>query len=327
MTAYQDNIVVLLLFYVVHLLLGAALLRRTGRRPWLWVFMESAAAETARRLNRGGRSDSERIVRGAAVFVLLTLSALAAGSLWALAAAGAWGWIAGLLLLSGSVSAMTPVGVMRGAGRALSDQKTARARDIAAPHLREEVPADDTHALARKTVEYGMESLCLQVAGPSLAFVFFGATGVFVYVAVMAQFLVFGRMTPAYLHFGATVRAAERLINILPAALTALLLALAAGVVSRGKPVMALVLPVKQARGDDSFNRGLVMAAAAGGLGISLGGPRRWPGGEASCGEWMGAGGDTARTDAADLKRAAMLGFVAFLILSLAFSGALMMRV
>lgn len=326
MSHLHENIAVLLLFFAVHLLLGAALIARTGRHPWLWRIMDSAAAEAARRLNRGGRSDSDRIVRGAVVFVVFVLLAFGAGSLWALMSRGHLGWVADLVLLSGCLTVMMPIAVMRAVGRRLADHKADRARDIIAPHLREDIVNADTHTLARKSVEYGMEALCVQLVGPALFFALFGAPGLFVYVMIMAQHRIYGYLTPAQVHFGATVRAAERLINFIPAALTALLIVAGTSVVSRGKPVMAAALALKQAKRDDSFNRGLVLAAAAGGLGLALGGPRYWPDGQASRGEWLGAISETARTDPSALRQSGLLAFVVFLIFALAFSMVFMMR-
>jgi len=327
MSHLHENIAVLLLFFAVHLLLGAALIARTGRHPWLWRIMDSAAAETARRLNRGGRSDSERIVRGAVVFVIFVLAALAAGSLWGLMSHSSFGWVADLVLLAGAMTVMTPIAVMRAVGRRLMDHKTDRARDIIAPHVREDIAKADAHTLARKSVEYGMEAICVQFVGPALFFAFFGAAGVFVYVTVMAQQRMYGHITPAQVHFGATARAAERIVNFIPAAVTAFLVVAGAAVVSRGKPVMAATLALRQANRDDSFNRGMVLAAAAGGLGLALGGPRHWPDGQVGRGGWLGTADKTARTDPAVLRQAGLLAFVTFLILVLAFSMAFMMRV
>lgn len=327
MSAFHDHIAVLLLFFVVHLILGAALITRTGRRQWLWSFMESASEEMARRLNRDGRSETDRIVRGTIVFMLMLGMALGAGSLWSWLSDRDMGWIFDLFLLSGALGIMTPIAVMRAVGRRLGEHKIDRARDIAALHLREDITRVDEHALTRKTIEYGVESLCLRLAGPALGYILFGATGVFVYVAVMAQQRIFGRQIPSQIHFGAAARAAERVINFIPATLTVLLITLGAAVISRGKPVMAAALSLQQARRDDNFNRGLVLAAAAGGMGLVLGGPRRWPEGQGSAGEWLGSGQETARTEAGALKRAGMLTFVGFLIFVLALSAAFMMRV
>lgn len=69
-----------------------------------------------------------------------------------------------------------------------------------------------------------------------------------------------------------------------------------------------------------------MLAAAAGGMGLVLGGPRHWPDGQAQAGEWLGSGQETARTEAAALKRAGMLIFVAFLMFILALSAAFMMQ-
>ncbi|MDP2206594.1 MAG: cobalamin biosynthesis protein [Alphaproteobacteria bacterium] len=327
MTHFHENIAVLLLFFVVHLLIGAALMARTRGRPWLWTIMESAAGDAARRLNRGGRSDSDRIVRGAVVFVVFLLLAYGAGSLWALMSRSNWGWAADLFLLSGAMTAMAPVAVMRGVGRRLADQKTNQARDILARHLREDLTQADAHMLARKAVEYGIESLCVLLVGPALAFALFGAVGVFVYVMVMAQHRIYGHIVPAQLHFGATVRAAERLVNLLPAVVTSLLVVTGAAVVSRGKPAMAATLAVQQAGRDDSLNRGMVLAAAAGGLGLALGGPRRWADGQVRPAAWLGAAAETARTEPAAVRQAGLLAFVAFLLFALGFSMAFMMRI
>lgn len=331
MTDLYHNTAVLLLFFVVHLILGVALLSRTRRTLWLWTIMESAAAEVARKLNRGGRSDSERIVRGAVVFIIFTAAAWGLGRLWGGMSAGNWGWLPDLFLLSGAMSALAPVAVLRSVGRRLTEQKNDRARDILAPYIREDITRADAHTLARKTVEYGAEALCVQVVGPALAFAFFGAAGVFVYVMVMAQFRTYGYVVPAQVQFGATVRAAERLINFIPAVLTVVLIAAGAAVVSRGKPVMAMVLPFKQAGRQDSYNRGLVLAAAAGGLGLALGGPRRLNMGQGerqgSKDGWLGAGSETARTEPAAVRHAGLLVFVGFLLLALGFSMGFMMRI
>lgn len=327
MTDFYHNTAVLLLFFVVHLVLGVALLSRTRRRLWLWTIMEGAAAEAARKLNRGGRSDSERIVRGAVVFIVFMAVAYGIGRLWALMSAGNWGWVPDLFLLSGAMSALAPVAVLRGVGRRLSEQKKDQARDVLAPHLREDISRADPHTLARKAVEYGGEALCAQVVGPALAFAFFGAAGVFVYVMVMAQFRIYGFVVPAQVQFGATVRAAERLINFIPAAVTVLLVTAGAAVVSRGKPVMALALPLQQARRQDSFNRGMVLAAMAGGLGLALGGPRRLVSGQGNKDGWLGAVSETARTEPAAARRAGLLVFVGFLLLALGFSMGFMMRI
>lgn len=326
MTDIHNHIAVLLLFFVVHLILGAALMTRTGRRQWLWSFMDGAAGEMSRRLNRDARSASDRIVRGAVVFVILMVCAAGAGYIWTWLATFNMGWLFDLFLLSGALGIMTPVAVMRAVGRRLGENKIDRARDIAAAHVREDLSKADAHTIARKTIEYGMEALCISLVGPALGFMLFGATGVFVYVAVMSQQRMFGQMLASQIHFGAVARAAERVVNFVPAVLTMGLIALGAVVVSRGKPVMALALPIKQAGRDDSYNRGLVLAAAAGGMGLTLGGPRRWPDGQVSKAEWLGTGHETARTDVAALKRAGMMAFVAFLVLILALSGVFMMR-
>lgn len=326
MTDIHDHIAVLLLFFVVHLLTGLILIGRTGRRLWLWNAMDSAAVDIARRLNREGRSDSDRIVRGTAVFLVMTLLAYGAGWLWTYAAAGAWGWAWYLILLVGSVTVMTPIAVLRAVAKRLAEHKDQRVRDILAPYVREDLRQADHYALVRKAVEYGADALCVHLVGPSLFFALFGAPGLFVYTAVMAQQRVFGQLVPAHIHFGATARAAERLLNFVPALLSAALVAIGAAVVSRGQPLAALKLPLAQARLYDSFNRGLVLAAAAGGLGMTLGGPRRLTDGQISRSEWLGPAGTAAKAEPAAVRRAGMIIFVAFLCLILAFSFLSMIR-
>jgi len=312
MNPYVQSLCILLLFFVAHFLIGAALLARTGRRPLLWVVFESAAAEVARRLNRESRSEQDRLVRGFIVVILLLFFALLLGLGMDYLGRLPFGWVGDLVFLSLSVAAMTPIAVLRRAGYYLGEAKPARAMQIVQYHLPEDISGADAHAVVRKALEYAAISMNVLLVGPSLFYAGFGPAGVMLYVAVMAMHRAFGRSEKSTVYFGGTVRSLELLVNWVPARVTAVLITLAAGAVSRASPLTALKVAAGQAKGAESQNRGWVIGAMAGALGAILGGPRRWENGATSTESWIGPSTATAKQEPEALKRGALLVFVVY---------------
>lgn len=238
-----ETLSVLLLFFTIHLVLGAVLLSRAGRRPLLWVILQQASLEVSRRLNRETRSEQDRLVRGFVVVMLLVFFAMLFGYVMQALSGLPFGWVAHLLLLSMTVAGMTPVAVLRRVRQYLAEDKPQRAIDIVQAHLGEDITGADTHGVIRKAVEYAAVNMNVLLVGPVLFFVAFGPAGLVLYITVMAMHTAFGRTDRKTFYFGGTVRSLEFMVNWIPARITALLFAFCAGAVSGGRPVQALKLP------------------------------------------------------------------------------------
>jgi adenosylcobinamide-phosphate synthase len=74
-----------------------------------------------------------------------------------------------------------------------------------------------------------------------------------------------------------------------------------------------LTTAFQQAGNYRSIYAGWPVAAMAGGLGVTLGGPLRYENGFIMENKWIGSKESSARLSVADLKRAALLYFVFFL--------------
>lgn len=307
-----EKLSVLLLFLIAHLVLGALLMGRAGRRPLLWTVLAEASSEVSRRLNRETRSEQDRLVRGFIVVVLLACLAMLFGYVMEKLSGFPFGFAADLLLLAITVAGMTPIAVLRRVRHYLAEGKLRRANETVATHLTEDIGGADESGVIRKAVEYAAVNMNVLLVGPSLFFVAFGAAGLVLYIAVMAMHSAFGRADRKTFYFGGTVRALETLANWVPARVTALLFALAAGAVSKAHPLAAIKVAAAQARKCESPNRGWVIGAAAGALGITLGGPRHWKNGEKSKEDWIGAKESSAKVDGTVLKRAGLLCFAVY---------------
>ena len=129
----------------------------------------------------------------------------------------------------------------------------------------------DAQGLARATVESVAENTSDAVVGTLVWGAAFGPTGVVVHRAVNTLDAMVGYRSARYLRFGRPAARLDDLVNLVPARLAALLtVALAPSV--GGRPRDAWRVWRRDAAGHPSPNAGPVEAAAAGALGLTLGG-------------------------------------------------------
>jgi adenosylcobinamide-phosphate synthase len=169
----------------------------------------------------------------------------------------------------------------------------------------------DTHGVARAAIESLAENFGDGVVGPALFFALFSLPGLFVYKTANTLDSMIGHRSPRYLAFGWAAARFDDVLNFVPARLAALFLGTAAFVLPAASAGSGFSTMLRDGRKHRSPNAGWPEAAAAGALGLALGGPRRYDGALVD-GAWLGEG--RARATTADIARALSLYVTACLV-------------
>lgn len=254
--------------------------------PVTWIGAAIAAAEA--RLNKG--SDTARLRNGAVAALGVVILTVGIAMLIQRMVPGGW---AGTILTGVLCWPLV-------AARSLHDHVAAVARPLAAGDMdgaRSAVamivgrdPAQlDEAGIARAAIESLSENASDGVIAPLFWGALFGLPGIAGYKAVNTLDSMIGHRSDRYLHFGRVAARLDDAANLVPARLTALVLALAAGRnVARGT--------VADAPRHRSPNAGWPEAAMAHALGVRLSGPRAYAG-HVTPEPWLNEG---ARDPAAD---------------------------
>ncbi|MDQ1741027.1 MAG: adenosylcobinamide-phosphate synthase [Pseudonocardiales bacterium] len=159
---------------------------------------------------------------------------------------------------------------------ALHNDDTETARTMI-PSLCGRDPAQlDNNGLARATVESIAENTSDSVTAPLFWGAVAGLPGLLGYRAVNTLDAMVGHRSPRYARFGTAAARLDDLANLIPARLTAALTVVLARQVG-GIPAQAYRAWRSDAASHPSPNAGQCEAAAAGALGITLGGPTSYP--------------------------------------------------
>lgn len=200
---------------------------------------------------------------GAGVALTAALGALPMGSLLA-------ALIASSLLAQRSLDAHV-VAVEQGLGQSLDEGRGAVAKIVG-----RDVTRLDEAGVARAAIESLAENFSDGVVAPALALALFGLPGGIVYKAVNTADSMIGHKSARYLAFGAAAARFDDLLNLVPARLSAALLALAAFFMPDAAPRGAIAVAWRDARRHASPNAGWPEAAMAGALDLTLGGARAY---------------------------------------------------
>lgn len=307
---HLDPLVLLLLALMVDAAVGEGgfLLRRI---PHPVVLIGRLVGWLDARLNRENRGETDRLARGGLVVLMVVGLAVAAGTAVAwLTRNHAFGWILEAVLLIILLAQRELYERVRDVADALElGIEPGRA---AVGHIVGRDPTQlDGHGVARAAIESCAENFSDAVVAPVFWYLLFGFPGILAYKAANTMDSMIGHRTPRYRAFGKAAARLDDLLNLVPARLAGLFVALAAAFVPTGRPGRALAILWRDAGKHRSPNSGWPEAAMAGALGLALAGPRRYRE-EVVDGAWIGEG--TARATAFDIRRALSVYAVACLI-------------
>ncbi len=250
------------------LLAGLLLDAVFGEPGWLWsrlrhpaVLMGHAVAALDRRLNSGG----QRRLKGGLAILILVIGAIVIG--------GVIGWIgpvAEALSVAVLLAQRSLVQHVASVARAL--RLSARDGQMAVSLIVSRNTRTMTRAqVSRAAIESASENLSDGVIAPALWFLIGGVPGLLIYKVVNTADSMIGYRTVKYEKFGWAAARLDDLMNLVPARLTALLIALPGGLrLWHGI--------VRDARRHKSPNAGWPEAAMARRLDIALAGPRVYDG-------------------------------------------------
>ena len=249
------------------MLLDAAL----GEPKWLWsraphpaVLMGRAIGWLDQRWNHGG----QRRLKGVAAMSLLGAGALGLGTLLhALPDAGLIEIAVVAILLAQRSLVDHVAAVARGLRDGLPEGRRMVARIVG-----RDTAAMDGPAIARAAIESAAENLSDGVIAPLFWYLVGGLPGLLLYKITNTADSMIGHRTPRHEAFGWAAARFDDLLNLIPARLTALLLAVA-HLRFDAAPIILRDAPLHR-----SPNAGWPEAAMAVTLGLSLSGPRSYNG-------------------------------------------------
>lgn len=274
--------------------LAAALVidRLVGDPRWLWsrvphpvVVMGRLIQWLDRRWNIEGEAAATRRLWGIAVAAVVILGGLVVGLALHLAfTAVPFGYVlegigVAILLAHGSL-----LDHVRRVADALATADPDSARRAVAEIVGRDVRALEESGIARAAIESLAENFSDGVVAPVFWYVLLGLPGLIAYKTVNTADSMIGHRSPRHLAFGWATARLDDALNLVPARLSALLIALAG--LPRGAVLRAIRTAWRDASSHASPNAGWPEAAAAGALGVALGGPRSYEG-RAVAGTWL----------------------------------------
>jgi adenosylcobinamide-phosphate synthase len=304
---------------LLMLFMAIALDGLLGDMPWLFcwvphpvVLIGRAIAGLDRRLNRPGRSDATRRLRGVLMAAGMVVGALAVGALISfLARALPHAWLFEVFVVAALLAQRGLFEHVHDVARALEGNGLEAGRYAVSRIVGRDPASLDAYGVARAAIESLAENFADGVVAPVFWYALLGLPGLLAYKTVNTLDSMVGYRNEKYRAFGMASARLDDLLNLVPARLSGLILAVAAPFVPKGKPLAALTTMLADARHHRSPNSGWPEAAAAGALGLALGGPRKYPGLVVDE-KWIGQG--RARAGIADIDRALHLFTVACVI-------------
>jgi adenosylcobinamide-phosphate synthase len=254
-----------------------AILWRRWPHPVAW--FGNLIAWGDRRLNRPTLSDDARRHAGIALVVGLVSLALAAGlAIERLLLALPGGALLLALVASVLIAQRSLYDHVRRVHDAFGESGLAGARIAVSMIVGRDPDSLDEAGVARAAIESSAENFSDGVVAPAFWFACLGLPGLVSYKAVNTADSMIGHLSPRYRHFGWAAARLDDLVNVVPARLAGILIALAAPLAG-GRIGAALAVMGRDARIHRSPNAGWPEASMAGALGLALAGPRLYASG------------------------------------------------
>ncbi len=257
------------------LVLGCAMILDAilGEPRWLWsrlphpaVLMGRAVGWVDQRLNTG----SVRKAKGILAMILLALAALLLGC-----ALSWFGTVVEILVVAVLLAQKSLVDHVRAVADALR-VSLGDGRRVVAMIVGRDTAGMDTPAIARGAIESAAENLSDGVIAPAFWYLIGGLPGLLLYKITNTADSMIGYRTERHAEFGWAAARFDDLINLIPARLTALLIALSHGILTGGMTAWRAI--AADAHLHRSPNAGWPEAAMSRALGVALSGPRSYDG-------------------------------------------------
>lgn len=297
-----------------------------GDPDWLWrraphpvVWIGNGIGWLERKLNREGWTKQARKLAGVLTIVILVSVALLIGALVSDLLHGHWiGFIAEALIASTLIAQRSLYQHVARVHRAFAHGGLPAARKAVAMIVGRDPERLDDAGVTRAAIESTAENFSDGIVAPVFWLALLGLPGLIAYKAINTADSMIGHRTDRYIDFGWAAARLDDLVNLVPARLSGVLVALAAPVV-RGSIVASFKTMFSDARQHRSPNAGWPESAMAGALGIALSGPRVYAEGVANE-PYLNANGRIAEPD--DIRRALRV-YAAACVLELTFYAAL----
>lgn len=259
-----------------------------GDPPGLWqrvphpvVLFGKAVAAADRRLNKGGAGPASLKVRGVLAIALPTVLALACGLLASAIVSGLWmvGVLIEIAIVAVLLAQKSLADHVQAVADAMSADGLAGGRRAVALIVGRDPQTLDASGVSRAAIESLAENYSDGVVAPAFWYVLLGLPGIFAYKMINTADSMIGHKSDKYLYFGWASARFDDLVNLIPARLSALLIALGAATT---EGVVAARRAFRTARVDHgkhrSPNSGWPEAAMAGAIDLQLAGPRIYGG-------------------------------------------------
>lgn len=300
MLPWSDTLVVALVALAADALIGDP--------DWLWrrlahpvVVIGRAIAALDREFNRATWSPARRRFAGVAAISLLVGASLVLGLLVEAALPrGIAGNVVLGLLASSLIAQKSLYQHVARVRAAFAGGGLGAARDSVGMIVGRDPQSLDEGGICRAAIESCAENFSDGVVAPVFWLTLLGLPGLIAYKTINTADSMIGHRSETYRDFGRAAARLDDVVNLIPARLAALLLALAAPV-ARGSIGAALRIMWRDARKHRSPNAGWPESAMAGALGVVLAGPRRYAEGVVDD-PYLNADGRAATPD--DIRRA-----------------------
>jgi adenosylcobinamide-phosphate synthase len=252
-------------------------------------------------LNREDWSRRQRKLAGVVTIIALVSVAMLVGGLLADLLNDNWiGFGVEALIASTLIAQRSLYQHVARVRRAFTEGGLPAARQAVAMIVGRDPERLDEGGVARAAIESTAENFSDGIVAPVFWLALLGLPGLIAYKAINTADSMIGHRSTRYIDFGWAAARLDDLVNLIPARLSGILVALAAPV-SRGSIIASLKIMMRDASKHRSPNAGWPESAMAGALGIAIAGPRVYAEGAVND-PYLNAEGRTAAPD--DIGRA-----------------------